>query len=74
MVESLEMLGSCLEGIGDDRGIELLQEVYAETEANYIGESLETLCLMHDREIPELRRSAPREKRPRNVATAAGMN
>jgi len=53
-IESLEMLGSCLEGIGDVRGIELLQEVYAETEAEYIGQSLETLCLIHNRDIPEL--------------------
>jgi len=53
-VESLEMLGTSLEGIGDVRGIELLQEVYAETEADSIGHSLETLCLIHDREVPEL--------------------
>ena len=53
-VESLEMLGSCLEGIGDVRGIELLQEVYEETEADHIGRSLETLCLLHNRDIPEL--------------------
>ncbi len=53
-LESLEMLGSSLEGIGDVRGIELLQEVYAETEAEYIGQSLETLCLIHNRDIPEL--------------------
>jgi preprotein translocase subunit SecA len=48
------MIGSCLEGIGDVRGIELLQEVYAETGADYIGRSLETLCLIHNRDIPEL--------------------
>jgi hypothetical protein len=53
-VESLEMLGISLEGIGDVRGIKLLQEVYAETEADYIGESLETLCLIYNRDIPEL--------------------
>ena len=53
-LESLELLGSCLEGIGDVRGIELLQEVYAETEAEYIGRSLETLCLIHNRDNPEL--------------------
>lgn len=53
-LESLEMLGSCLEGIGDVRGIELLQEIYEESEAEHIGRSLETLCLLHDRDIPEL--------------------
>lgn len=53
-VDSLEVLGSCLEGVGDVRGIELLQEIYEESEAEHIGRSLETLCLLHNRDIPEL--------------------
>ena len=51
-VESFEMYGNCLEGIGDARGIEVLREVYRKVDV--VDDSLETLSLIHCEEIPEL--------------------
>jgi hypothetical protein len=51
-VDSFEMYGICLEGIGDARGIEVLREVYREVDV--VDDSLETLSLIHCEEIPEL--------------------
>ena len=53
-VESLELYSDCVAGIGDERGIKLLQQIFAETEDITAGDSLEVLSLLHDREIPEL--------------------
>jgi len=51
-VDSFEMYGICLEGIGDARGIKVLRELYREVDI--IDNSLETLSLIHCEEIPEL--------------------
>ena len=51
-VDSFEMYGNCLEGIGDVRGIEVLREIYREVDV--VDDSLETLSLIHSEEIPEL--------------------
>jgi len=61
-MDSYEMLACCLQGIGDPRGISVLQEIYNdENNASYIGESLECLSILHNADIPEL--PAIREKR-----------
>ena len=53
-VDSYELFSSCLQGIGDKRGIKVLQHIYAgETDAGYIGDSLECLSQIHRVEIPE---------------------
>ncbi len=51
-VDSFEMYGNCLEGIGDARGIKVLRELYREVDV--IDDSLETLSVIHSEEIPEL--------------------
>ncbi|MGA2403726.1 MAG: SEC-C metal-binding domain-containing protein, partial [Syntrophobacteraceae bacterium] len=51
-VDSFEMYGICLEGIGDARGIKVLREIYREVDV--VDDSLETLSLIHCEEIPEL--------------------
>jgi hypothetical protein len=51
-VDSFEMYGICLEGIGDARGIEVLREIYRKIDV--VADSLETLSLIHSEEIPEL--------------------
>jgi len=53
-VESLELYGDCVAGIGDKRGIKLLQQIFAETGDITAGDSLEVLSLLHNREVPEL--------------------
>jgi len=53
-MDSFEMYAKCLEGIGDARGIEALQEIFFDGNAIFIGDSLEVLGLLHNRDIPEL--------------------
>ena len=54
-MDSYELFAGCLRGIGDPRGIEKLQHVYAnENDATYIGDDLECLSVIHDVEIPEM--------------------
>lgn len=54
-MDSYEMFASCLLGIGDPRGIEKFQDIYAgENDASYIGDSLECLSKIHGVDIPEL--------------------
>jgi hypothetical protein len=54
-MESDELFASCLRGIGDRRGIEKLQHVYAnENDATYIGDDLECLSIIHNVDIPEI--------------------
>lgn len=53
-MESFEMYALCLERIGDVRGIEALQEIFFEGNAIYIGDSLEILSLLYNKDIPEL--------------------
>ena len=67
-----EIYAMCLEGIGDDRGIEALQDIFFEGNAVYIGDSLEVLAMLHNRDIPELpivyrEREAYLEKRERRA-------
>jgi len=51
-----ELFASCLRGIGDRRGIEKLQHVYAnENDAPYIGDDLECLSIIHNVDIPEMK-------------------
>ena len=54
-MDSYEIFAHCLRGIGDPRGIEKLQDIYArECDAPYIGDSLECLSKIHRTDIPEL--------------------
>lgn len=54
-MDSYELFASCLRGIGDRRGIEKLQHVYAnENDATYIGDDLECLSIIHNVDIPEI--------------------
>lgn len=54
-MDSYEIFSFCLRGIGDRRGIEKLQYIYAnENNAVYIGDSLECLGEIHTVDIPEL--------------------
>ncbi|MGB5159225.1 MAG: SEC-C metal-binding domain-containing protein [Desulfobacterales bacterium] len=54
-MDSCEMFCSCLRGIGDRRGIEKLQYIYANgNDAVYIGDSLECLAEIYAVDIPEL--------------------
>lgn len=53
--DSYELFSYCLRGIGDARGIEVLQGIYnSENNAGYIGGSLECLSVIHNVDIPEL--------------------
>jgi HEAT repeat protein len=54
-MDSYELFAVCLRGIGDPRGIEKLQYVYAnENDATYIGDDLECLSIIHNVDIPEM--------------------
>ncbi len=70
-IDSYEMFASCLEGIGDARGIEILQDIYNDdNNASYIGSSLECLSLLHNVDIPELseiRERRQEEKKQREI-------
>lgn len=64
-MDSDEMFAYCLRGIGDPRGISVLQDIYNnENNADYIGEPLECLSILHNVDIPEL--PGIREKRKEN--------
>ena len=69
-MDSYEIYASALEGIGDVRGIEALREIFFEGNASFIGNSLEVLSVLHDKDIPELAiirrvREEDRERRRR---------
>jgi hypothetical protein len=53
-MDSFEIYATCLERIGDSRGIEALQEIFFDGNAVFIGDSLEVLSLLHGRDIPEM--------------------
>lgn len=54
-MDSYELFVSCLKGIGDPRGIEKLQIIYAdENDATYVGKALECLGMIHKVDIPEM--------------------
>jgi len=54
-MDSYEIFSYCLRGIGDPRGIEKLQDVYAnENDATYIGNALECLSMINNVDIPEV--------------------
>ena len=54
-MDSYELFASCLRGIGDPRGIEKLQYIYAnENDATYMGDDLECLSIIHNVDIPEM--------------------
>ena len=54
-MDSYELFVSCLKGIGDPRGIEKLQQIYAdENDAIYVGKALECLGMIHKVDIPEM--------------------
>jgi hypothetical protein len=54
-MDTYELFAGCLRGIGDPRGIEKLQYVYAnENDATYIEDDLECLSIIHKVEIPEM--------------------
>ena len=66
-MDSYELFAACLEEIGDPRGIEKLQDVYAnENDATYIGDALECLSIIHNVDIPEM----PDILKKRNVREA----
>lgn len=76
-MDSYELFASCLRGIGDRRGIEKLQYVYAnENDATYIGDDLECLSIIHNVDIPEmpdiLRKRKEQEERQK--AREKGLN
>ena len=50
----LEFFGTCLERIGDARGIPVLQELITEDTAPLIGISLEVLAVLYNEDIREL--------------------
>jgi hypothetical protein len=52
--ELLEFFGVCLEGIGDRRGIKILQKLFSGETVRGIGDSLEVLAVLYDEPIPEL--------------------
>ena len=53
-IDSYEFYGYCLQGIGDQRGIDALQEIFFEGNSVFIGNPLETLALLYNKDIPEL--------------------
>ena len=54
-MDSDELFADCLRQIGDSRGIEKLQGVYAgENDATYIGDALDCLGALHKVDIPEM--------------------
>ena len=67
-MDSYELFAGCLRGIGDSRGIEKLQHIFAdENDATYIGDDLECLSILHNVDIPEIpdivRKREEQEKR-----------
>jgi len=76
-MDSYEIFASCLEGIGDPRGIEKLRYIYNhENDATYIGESLECLAALHDvdlPDLPEIQRNR-QEKEARQIAREKELN
>jgi HEAT repeat protein len=69
-IDSYEFYGYCLRGIGDARGIETLQDIFYEGNSVFIGDPLETLALLYNKDIPELpmireSRKAESERRER---------
>jgi hypothetical protein len=71
-MDSSEIYASTLEGIGDVRGIEALQDIFFEGNALFIGDSLEVLRVLHSKAIPELpiihrKRTEHRERRERRM-------
>ena len=68
-MDSSETYAICLEQIGDARGIEALQEIFFKGNAAFVGDSLELLSLIHNRDIsglPTIRRE--RESRLKRQA------
>ena len=53
-MDSSEAYAICLERIGDPRGIEALQEIFFEGNSVFIGDSLEVLSVIHNKDIPEM--------------------
>jgi len=53
-IDSFETYAHTLAGIVDIRGIEALQDILFEGNAIFVGNSLETLCILHEVDIPEL--------------------
>ncbi len=54
-MDSYELFAGCLRGVGDSRGVEKLQHIYAdENDATYIGDDLECLSILHNVDIPEI--------------------
>ena len=54
-MDSYETFANCMKGIGDKRGIEKLQKIYARGNTEgFIGEALECLSIIHNVSIPEL--------------------
>ncbi len=51
---AVETYAHVLAKIGDIRGVEAIREIISEDCAAIIGDSLETLCLLYDQELPEL--------------------
>jgi len=55
-MDSYETFVNCMKRIGDKRGIEKLQKIYARGNTEgFIGEALECLSIIHNVSIPELR-------------------
>ena len=53
-LESYELYADCLEGIGDERGIHALREIFTRDNSIYVGDSLETLSSLYNKKIPEI--------------------
>ena len=79
----LEFFGTCLERIGDARGIPVLQKLISEDTAPLIGISLEVLAVLHNEDIRELPlilkwRSIQEKRRMQHIAkleqSAGSMN
>lgn len=76
-VDSYEMFAYCLQGIGDHRGIAVLQDIYNnENNADYVGSPLECLSLLHNADIPELPaiRAERKEAEKRQALRAKKLN
>ena len=54
-MDSYDVFAAALAGIGDPRGIEVLRRIYIEEYDDLdVGEALETLCRLHNVDLPEL--------------------
>jgi len=76
-MDSYELFTGCLRAIGDSRGIEKLQYIYAdENDATYIGDDLECLSILHNVDIPELQDIVRKreEQEKRQVARQKELN